>query len=157
MSAAAVPPRAAGVVLGVDLGTRRVGLALSDRSRTLASPWRVLQRSGRSGADLDALAAAVEEAGASAVVVGLPLSLDGHLGPAARRALTEVAGLRRRLEGGGVAVDTVDERFTTASAQVSLAAAGHSSRSQRQRVDAAAAAVLLQSWLDARPSPPGGD
>jgi putative Holliday junction resolvase len=81
-------------------------------------------------------------------VVGLPLSLSGRVGPAARAALQEADALRRELEPLGVAVETADERLTTAEAQRSLRHAGRSGRSARQVVDSAAAMVLLQAWLD---------
>ena len=85
---------------------------------------------------------------ASTVVVGLPLSLNGEVGPAARAALEEVAALRDLLEPLGVSVETADERLTTVEAQRSLRAAGRSGKSARRMVDSAAAMVLLQSWLD---------
>jgi len=145
----------------VDLGTRRIGLARSDRSRTLASPWQVLPRQGDAEGDGEgdarAIVSAAREAEVNVVVVGLPLSLDGSRGPAAQRALDEVATLRRMLEPEGITVETVDERFTTTSAHAALAEAGRRGRERRAVVDAAAAAVLLQAWLDAtrRPVGPG--
>jgi len=135
-------------VVGVDLGTRRVGLARSDPSGRLASPWRVLHRTGDHAADRRALAEAVQEAEAATVVVGMPLSLDGRRGPAAQRAEMEIAALRAALEPHHVAVETVDERMTTVSAQAALRAAGIRGRRHRDVIDAAAAAVLLQAWLD---------
>jgi putative pre-16S rRNA nuclease len=139
----------------VDLGTRRIGLARSDRSRTLASPWQVLPRTGDRDGDARALLSAAREAEVNVVVVGLPLSLDGSRGPAAQRALDEVATLRRMFEPEGITVETVDERFTTTSAHAALAEAGRRGRERRGTVDAAAAAVLLQAWLDATSRPVG--
>jgi len=135
-------------VVGVDLGTRRVGLARSDPSGRLASPWRVLHRTGDRTADRRALAEAVQEAEAATVVVGMPLSLDGRRGPAAQRAETEIAILRAALEPHHIAVETVDERMSTVRAQAALRAAGVRGRRHRDVIDAAAAAVLLQAWLD---------
>jgi len=137
-------------VLGVDLGTRRIGVALSDGTGTLASPWGTIERSGDDEADRAALVAAVEETGAERVVVGMPLGLDGRRGAAARAAEAEVAALSATLADRGVAVETVDERLTTVSAERSLIEAGHRGRRRRRRIDEAAAAVLLQSWLDRR-------
>lgn len=137
-------------VVGVDLGTRRVGLARSDPSGLLASPWRVLHRTGDQSADRRALAEAVQEAGAARVVVGMPLSLDGRRGPAAQRAETEIDALRAALAPHHVHVECVDERMSTVSAQAALRAAGVRARRQRDVIDAAAAAVLLQAWLDGR-------
>jgi len=138
-------------VVGVDLGTRRVGLARSDSSGRLASPWRVLRRTGDPSADHRALAQAVVEAEATTVVVGMPLSLDGRRGPAAQRAEAEIAALQDALAPHGVDVESADERLTTVSAQAALRAAGVRGRRQRDAVDAAAAAVLLQAWLDRDP------
>ena len=82
------------------------------------------------------------------VVVGLPLSLSGAAGPAARSALEEAEALRAALEPLGVTVETADERFTTMEAQRSLTAAGRKGKAARQVIDSAAAMVLLQAWLD---------
>jgi putative Holliday junction resolvase len=135
----------AGRVLGVDLGSRRIGIALSDPGGVLASPLRVLTRGADHHADHTALAGVVAETGAQVVVVGLPLSLDGRAGPAARAVQEEVAELRRVLP---VAVELVDERLTTVTAGRGLRAAGVRARKQRPLVDQAAAAVILQAWLD---------
>lgn len=138
-------------VLGVDLGEKRIGLACSDPSGVLASPLRVVVRSGDPDADRAAVVAAATDVGAEVIVVGLPRSLSGCDGPAARRARTEAAALAD-LAGrtGGARVELHDERFTTREAQRALRSAGRRSRDQRDHIDAAAAAVMLQSWLDAR-------
>lgn len=132
-------------VVGVDLGSRRVGVAVSDPTGTLASPHVVLERSGDVAADHRRLAQVVAELGAERVVVGLPLSLDGGSGPAAQAAAAEADALAAVV---GVPVETYDERLTTVSAQQALRASGTSARKQRGVIDKAAAAVLLQSWLD---------
>lgn len=134
-------------VVGIDLGSRRVGVAVSDTTATLASPHLVLDRSGDVGADHRRLAEVVAELGAERVVVGLPLSLDGSTGPAAESAMREAEALAAVV---GVPVETYDERLTTVSAQQALRAGGTNARKQRGVIDKAAAAVLLQSWLDAR-------
>jgi len=129
-------------VLGVDLGSVRIGVALSDGSGTLASPLAVLART----ADLhERLADLVEAHEVVAVVVGLPRSLDGRERDAARTARSEVRQLEARL---GVPVHLQDERLSTVAAHAGLAAAGRTARQRRGTVDASAAAVLLQSWLD---------
>ena len=132
-------------VVGIDLGTRRVGVAVSDATGTLASPHAVLQRSGDRTTDHRRLADLVAELGAERVVVGLPLSLDGGTGPAARAAAEEAEALGAVV---GVPVETFDERLTTVSAQQALRAGGTRARKQRGVIDKAAAAVLLQAWLD---------
>ena len=136
-------------MLGIDLGERRIGVAVSDASATLASPWGTIERSGDGGADLEALVEVALGLGVGRVVVGLPLSLDGRRGRAARAAQEATDALRRALEGRAIPVESFDERLTTVSAQRALAGAGVRGPRQRDRIDQAAAAVLLQAWLDA--------
>jgi putative holliday junction resolvase len=133
-------------VLGVDLGSRRVGLALSDPSGVVASPYSVMERSGDRAADHRAIVAVAREADADRIVVGLPLSLRGDTGPAARAVLEEVEALRGQAEG--MTVVTHDERLTTTSAERGLREAGVGGRERRAVIDKVAAAVLLQSYLD---------
>jgi putative Holliday junction resolvase len=139
---------ARGRVAALDLGARRIGVAYSDSRRTLASPWGMLERSGDPVHDRKALVEVISEVEAGTVVIGLPLSLSGKRGPAAREALSEVDALRAILEPMGVTVETADERFTTVEAQRSLTASGRKGRAARAVVDSAAAMVLLQAWLD---------
>jgi putative holliday junction resolvase len=136
-------------VLGIDLGSRRIGVAVSDPGGVLATPVTVVPRSGDRGADHRALAALVDEWQAERVVVGLPLSLDGSMGPAARAAAEEAEQLAGAV---GVPVEVADERLTTVTADRALreAAPRRGARARRAVVDAAAAAVLLQTWLDGR-------
>ena len=138
-------------VIGVDLGSRRIGIAVSDASGTVASPHLVLARSRDRASDHAALRAVVDDIGAERVVVGLPLSLDGSMGPAARAVEDEVRELAAAV---AVPVETVDERLTTVTAERSLRAGGVRGRRRRAVVDKVAAAVLLQAWLDARASRP---
>ena len=137
--------------VGVDLGDQRVGIALCDSAGTVATPWMTLQRSGDETVDHRRLAGLVEEAEAECVVVGLPLSLDGSIGPAAEKALAETERLRAVLP---VPVETYDERLTTVTAERVLREQGVTGRRRRQVVDQVAASVLLQAWLDARSSAP---
>lgn len=132
-------------VLGVDLGARRIGLALSDASGTLATPLAVLQRTDDARLDHEAILDAARDAGAARVVVGLPRSLSGAVGPAAQRAHAEIADLRS-LAGDAIAVEEHDERFTTVIAQRRLRDGGK--RRGAAPIDAAAAAEILQSYLD---------
>ncbi len=132
--------------VGVDLGSMRIGVAVSDPSGTLAWPYEVVARSGDVAADhrrLAAIAAAVE---AEVVVVGLPLSLSGAAGPAAEAVRAEVEALRGVMP---VPVETFDERLTTVSADRSMRERGMKAPARRKVVDKLAAAVLLQAWLDA--------
>jgi putative holliday junction resolvase len=135
-------------VVGVDLGSRRIGVAVSDSGRVLATPYRTVERAVTREADHATLAAVVAEVEATAVVVGLPISLDGTMGPAARAVLDEVETLRGSLT---VPVHTVDERLTTVTASRELQAAGVRGRARRRVIDQSAAAVILQCWLDAGP------
>jgi putative Holliday junction resolvase len=125
-------------------------VAISDSHQRLSSALRVLVRRGDLVADRKALALMVSEEEAVGVVVGLPLSLDGSAGVAARAALKEVEALAIVL--AGVPVETVDERFTTVAANQALRAGGRRGQKARQGVDSVAAALLLQSWLDRRQS-----
>jgi putative holliday junction resolvase len=137
-----------GRVAAVDLGQRRIGLAYSDSARTLASPWGTVERSGDPVRDRAAVVAAVQEMEVVTLVVGLPLRLSGGHGPGGGGGLAEVEALRGLLEPLGVTVETADERFTTVEAQRSLRAAGRTGPQTRKVIDAAAAMVLLQAWLD---------
>jgi putative holliday junction resolvase len=133
--------------IGLDLGAKRIGVAISDRSGTIASPLTVLVR-GRSRRDDHArIAELVQAEEADCVVVGLPRSLSGADGPAARAARTEAERLATVV---GVPVETHDERLTTVTAERSLAEGGVRGAARRQVVDKVAAAVILQSWLDSR-------
>jgi len=113
----------------------------------MAFPHSVIERGGDPDADVAAIVRAVHETGSTTVVVGLPLSLDGTDGPAARQARAQAATLSGAV--GDARVVLFDERLTTVSAHVALAAAGRRGRERRAVVDSAAAAVLLSSWLDA--------
>jgi putative Holliday junction resolvase len=130
--------------VGIDLGSTRIGVAVSDPTGTLASPYEVVPRDSRSHARICGI---VEEVGGEVVVVGLPLSLDGSRGPAARSVEDEVAELRDLLP---VPVELYDERFTTVSADRSMKERSMKAPARRKVVDQVAAAVLLQSWLDGR-------
>lgn len=132
--------------VALDIGTRRIGVALSDSAGTVATPYEVVTRSGDRSRDHRRIAELVEEAGAEVVVVGLPLSLDGSTGPAAQAILDEVDELRAALPVG---VLTWDERLSTVQAERSLRAMRVRKGRHRQVVDQVAATVILQSWLDA--------
>ena len=107
----------------------------------------MVERSGDVARDHARLAALVEEVEAEVVVVGMPLSMNGQQGRAALTVSEEVEALRVALS---VPVELVDERLSTVSAHRTLAAAGLSEKKRRAQVDKVAAAVILQSWLDAR-------
>jgi len=135
----------AGRVLGVDLGSVRVGLALSDPLGLTAQPLGHQPRAA--GALLDALAALVAEHDVRTVVVGLPLRLSGEEGEEAVRARGFARRLAERI--APVPVEMWDERLTTRQATRVLLEGDVSRARRRKVVDAMAAALLLQSWLDA--------
>jgi len=134
-------------VVGVDLGSRRIGIAVSDVSGTIASPVTVILRCGNRDGDHASIAAVVAELEAERVVVGLPLSLSGEMGPAARAAGEEAEAMARVLH---VPIETFDERLTTVAADAILMSRGMRADARRRVVDKVAAAVMLQSWLDSR-------
>ncbi|HSP04710.1 MAG TPA: Holliday junction resolvase RuvX [Acidimicrobiales bacterium] len=133
--------------LALDLGSKRIGIALS--SGTLATPYEVLARAGDRRRDHRAIAEHVAETEAEVVVVGLPLSLDGSIGHAAERVLAECDQLAEALD---VPIETWDERLSTVTAERSLTEQQLRGPARRRVVDKVAAAVILQSWLDARPA-----
>ena len=137
----------AGRVVGIDLGTKRIGVAISDSDGALALPFDVVVRSGDRHRDHRKLGELVEEAEATRVVIGLPLSMDGSVGRAAQAALDEAEELRAVLT---VPVETFDERLTTLSADRSLLQMKMKADARRRVVDKVAAAVMLQAWLDSR-------
>ena len=148
-----VPPRrpsaqpSAGRVLGIDVGTVRVGLALSDPTGTLASPLETLRRA-KNKSDLDRLAALVEEHEVTEVVVGEPVHLSGASGASAEDAGNYAQELADRIPN--VPVILIDERLSTVTAASHLREGGIDSRKQRGVIDQAAAVVILQQFLDSR-------
>jgi putative holliday junction resolvase len=132
--------------LGIDLGSKRIGVAIGDRTGTIASPLSVLQRSGSQRRDHQAIAKLAAEEEAEIIVVGLPLNMNGSVGPAAQAAIAEAAKLATVV---AVAVVTFDERRTTVTADQAMMEANMSAPARRRIVDKIAAAVMLQGWLDA--------
>jgi len=136
-------------VLGIDLGSKRIGIAASDRSGTIASPLTVLQRCGSQGGDHRNIAKIVVEEEAVAIVVGLPLNMDGSEGKAAQSARAEV---ERMATVVGVPVYVHDERLTTVAADRVMMEQNMNAQARRKVVDKWAAAVILQACLDSRES-----
>ncbi len=152
-SQAGAGPVRQGVRLAVDVGSVRVGVARSDPGGILASPLTVLAAGNGGLVELAGLASSED---AIEVIVGLPTSLSGRDGMAAHGARSFAAELAGRV--APIPVRLVDERFTTTAAHDALRRGGRDSRARRRVVDAAAAAVLLQSALDAERAtghPPG--
>lgn len=130
--------------MGVDLGTKRIGIAVSDPDGLFASPLLVIQRRG-GAADLREIAALVQDYEVGTVVVGLPVDLRGQAGVAAQKMAGELRRLRELL---AVPVVERDERLTSAAANKSMLAGGLRREERKERVDKVAAAMLLQSHLD---------
>lgn len=137
-------------VVALDLGERRVGVAVSDPRGVLATPHDTIARTGDPTADLGRLVAVVRELGAERVVVGLPLSLSGHHGPAAEKVQDEAQALAGALAAAGldVPVELSDERLTTVTADRSLRTSKRKGRARREVIDQVAATVILQHWLE---------
>jgi putative Holliday junction resolvase len=139
-------------VLGIDYGAKRIGLALSDPTGTLASPWRLIERPQSAAATLQLMVTEIErltaeDDGLAAIVVGWPRRLDG--GPTHHTA--HVEAFKRALEQRvTVPVILQDERLSSHEAESRLAAREHDWRRRKSKLDAAAAAVVLQDYLDNR-------
>ncbi|HUW02344.1 MAG TPA: Holliday junction resolvase RuvX [Acidimicrobiales bacterium] len=136
--------------IGLDLGSRRIGVALCDSEGRVATPYQVVERSKDRRSDHRRIRTLYDEVEAELIVVGLPLSLDGSIGPAAAKALVEADELRTGL---GVRVETQDERLSTVAAERALLAQHLDAKQRRKVVDKVAAAVILQSWLDSPHEP----
>jgi putative Holliday junction resolvase len=139
-------------VLAIDVGAKRIGVALSDPTSTLASPWRMIPSRGSTPEDAVAIARLVEEAArdgdaVSTIVVGLPLRLDGTETDQTSRARALAAALESVT---GLPIVLQDERLTSREAESRLALREKDWRKRKQKIDAAAAAIVLQDYLDAQ-------
>lgn len=131
-------------IMALDLGEKTVGIAVSDELGLTASPRETLRRDG---SELDRLSDIISREEIGEVVVGLPVSLNGTLGPSAQRVLEWLPQLRERVK---IPVVTCDERLTTAEAEKMLIAADVRRAKRRQVVDQIAATLILQSYLRTR-------
>ncbi len=134
-------------LMGLDLGTKTIGLALSDVSRTVATPLQTIRRT-RFGVDAEALLALVDAHDVGGLVIGLPVQMDGHEGPRAQSTRAFAANLLKRRE---LPVAFWDERLSTAAVTRTLLEADTSRRRRAQVVDKMAAAYILQGCLDSLP------
>ena len=137
--------------LGLDDGSKTIGVALSDELGLAAHPLLVIARSG-TAADVAAVVALVRAHEAGVIVAGMPYELSGAVGPRARRVQVFIDALTAALATAapGVECHLEDERFTTAAAERVLLAGDVSRARRKQVIDKQAAAVILQGWLDAR-------
>jgi putative Holliday junction resolvase len=131
-------------ILALDHGTVRIGVAVSDEMKMFASPLEFIPAEPLDGA-LDRLQQLIREKDVERIIVGMPRNMDGSYGPASQKVQVFVERLRSAVT---VPLVTWDERLSSVQAQRMLRQAGHKARQQRGRVDASAAAVLLQSYLD---------
>ncbi|MEZ4333894.1 MAG: Holliday junction resolvase RuvX [Myxococcota bacterium] len=136
-------------VLGIDLGSKRIGLAISDQDGVVAFPAGVIESRGRKR-DLAALRSLVRERAIARAVVGVPLHMSGRRGPEAEAAIAFASDLAR---AAGIPVDTLDERWTSVEAERMLRSTERGRRAVKARsgaVDESAAAILLRTYLDLR-------
>jgi putative Holliday junction resolvase len=133
-------------VLGLDLGGKRIGLAISDEEANIAFPAGILKSAGRK-ADVAAIHAMIEERGIGRVVIGLPRHLDGRKGPEAEAAERFAELLERT---AGIKVETLDERWTSVEAERVLREQGQDGRKAKKNVDAVAASIILRTYLELR-------
>lgn len=135
-------------VLGLDVGDRRIGVALSDPTGILASPLTIIKRTSDEQA-IDAILKIVVERGAERIIVGLPRSMDGHIGPQAEKVQAFAELLRLRT---AVPIEFRDERLTTVAAMRLKKEASTRRLDRKTRYDAMAAAIILQEYLDEKPA-----
>lgn len=136
--------------LGIDFGTVRLGLALSDPTGTLASPLPFLENNSPPQV-IAALAALIQTHQISRLIVGLPRNMDGTYGPSAQKVKDFISHLQKHIS---LPLACVDERLTTAQASKQLAGMGLNQRQLRQKVDSSAACLILQQYLDLNAPPP---
>jgi putative Holliday junction resolvase len=140
-------------LLALDVGDRRVGVAVSDLAGLIATPLTVIRRSSKVE-DFAKIARLVREQGAGMLVIGHPLNADGSAGPQARRVERYATAMSEALRLDGLKVPMImwDEYGSTQRAQALMISAGRRAKDRRQRIDAAAAAVILQDYMDEQQS-----
>jgi putative Holliday junction resolvase len=142
-------------ILALDVGDRRVGVAVSDETGLVATPLTTIQRKSKAD-DFARVASLVREQRVSKLVVGHPLNDDGSAGPQARRIERYAAALEEALRAADLNLPLVlwDERLSTQRAQEAMISAGRNAKDRRSRIDAVAAAVILQDYLEEYRSSP---
>jgi len=135
-------------VLGLDVGSKTIGVAITDEAGIAAHPLRVIERKG-TDADVSAIQTLVNEHDIRQIVVGMPFELTGKVGHRAKRVQEFANALQAKL-GDAVKLHEQDERFTTAEAERVLLDADLSRQKRKQVIDQQAAALILQAWLDAQ-------
>ena len=133
-------------ILGLDMGSKRIGLAVSDEDETFAFPRGKLDRKGRDQ-DVAALVELCDEESIEGVVSGVPLHMSGRQSKGAEAARNFAAALQERLS---FPVETLDERLTTVEAERTLQASGRRAKDQREVIDSVAASIILSTYLELR-------
>jgi putative Holliday junction resolvase len=136
-----------GRVAALDLGEKRIGVAVSDPTRTIASPYMVVNRKSRA-ADFARFARLMDEQQITLLVVGLPITLGGQEGERAAWVRDYAADLAHHID---IPIVFWDESLTTVAAEAALHAQGRRGKKAKERVDAVAATLILQAYLDAQP------
>ena len=132
-------------VIGIDLGSKRIGIALSDSDLTVATPLDVIERSGNVKNDHIAILKITDEWEVKRIIVGLPISLDGTLGASAQSVIDEISRLGTLTD---IRIETHDERFTTVTAEQILLQQNVKRDKKKRVIDKVAAAIILQGWID---------
>ncbi len=132
-------------VIGIDLGSKRIGIALSDSDLTVATPLDVIERSGNVENDHIAILKITDEWEVKRIIVGLPISLDGTLGASAQSVIDEISRLGNLTD---IPIETHDERFTTVTAEQILLQQNIKRDKKKRVIDKVAAAIILQGWID---------
>ena len=132
-------------VIGIDLGSKRIGIALSDSDLTVATPLDVIERSGNVENDHIAILKITDEWEVKRIIVGLPISLDGTLGASAQSVIDEISRLGNLTD---IPIETHDERFTTVTAEQILLQQNVKRDRKKRVIDKVAAAIILQGWID---------
>ena len=131
-------------LLGIDYGTVRIGLALSDPTRTLASPLPFLENNSPQQVT-QALSALIQTHQISALIIGLPRNMDGTYGPSAQKVRDFISQIQKDIP---LPITPIDERLTTAQVSKQLAGIGLNQRQLRKKVDSSSACLILQQYLD---------
>ena len=131
-------------LLGIDYGTVRIGLALSDPTRTLASPLPFLENSSPSQV-ISTMAALIETHQITGLVIGMPRNMDGTYGPSAQKVRDFIAQIQKSIS---LPIIPIDERLTTAQASKQLSGIGLNQKQLRKKVDSSSACLILQQYLD---------
>jgi len=138
---------AEGRVIGLDMGSKRIGIAVCDDTRFLATPYGVIKRIGDQVKEHAEILNLVSETMATLIVIGLPLTMQGEESIAVKNVKSEIKNLQKKTK---IPVIFHDERLTTVSANSLLDSAGVARSNRKDKIDSVAASVILQSWLDSK-------